>query len=105
MGLAPAVERSLLRIVAHADSARFVDNLTADRYCVRPPVRRLSGANLSAHSLDQRAECLVHVVNLLDLVFAPAEMKAQYRDAPLIDGTGIDVAIGVCVRDHFTAPR
>jgi hypothetical protein len=37
----------------------------------------------------------VHVVDLLNFVFAPPEMKTQHRDAPLIDGIGIDLAVGV----------
>ena len=39
----------------------------------------------------------------LYLGVAPLEMEAQHRDAPLVDALGIDLAIGILVRDHFAA--
>src|SRR5204863_568152 len=58
-----------------------------------------------AHALEDLAEGLLHVAHLVQLVVAPLPVEAQDRDAPLVLHLGIDLAIGLLVRDHLAAAR
>src|SRR4029079_5282806 len=54
-----------------------------------------------AHFRDQRAESLVHVTNLVELVVLPLPVEAQDRNTEAVNDIWIDLAIRVVVRDHL----
>src|SRR6185437_8391962 len=57
------------------------------------------------HLIHQRAERLLHVLALEILVIGPFPVEAQDRNAPLVDGAGIELAVAVLVRDHLAPSR
>ena len=85
--------------------------VTPTSWMMRPPgldaVALLRGRHRrhrrAAHLGDDRAEGLLHVLDLLVLVVAPLEVEAQHRDAPLVDHGRIDLAVAVRVGDHLAA--
>src|SRR5439155_19918632 len=98
------VQHALSGIFSHDDSARFVDDRSAYGNPAALALRIPQSGRGSAHRLDNVHKGLVHMVGLLDLMLGPAPVEAEHRDAPLIDGARIDVAVGVLVGNHLAAP-
>src|SRR5438045_5470888 len=64
-------------------------------------IRRSAIVVSTASSLDNLAECLLHVLRHLDFVVAPLPMKPQHRDSPFIHRGWINFAVAVLVGDHL----
>src|SRR3982074_3740676 len=87
---------------AHAGRADFVNDFAAFENSKR--ILAINGGFCfinAAHSLDDGAESLLHILCLAQFVFRPAKMETQNGDAPLIDNVGIDFAVGMRVGNHF----
>ena len=93
----------LARVAAHDRAADLVDD--------RPPRRDRLARRRSAPGRAPRPpiasmisrERLLHVRGLARLVLRPLPVEAQHRDAPLVLHLGIELAVGVLVRDHLAA--
>jgi hypothetical protein len=81
--LAKSVESRGLGVGAHTNGTDLVRDATLME--MAPATRRRTC------TADWRSACrlarktLVHIRRHLDVVFAPGEVKAQYRDAPSVD--------------------
>src|SRR5215813_2027289 len=103
--LTVAVEHAGFRIGAHARRADFVNDLSAGQNS--KGIRTVdSGLGLigAAHHLDDGLERFLHVLGLTQFVFAPLEMEAQDRNAPLIHTIGVKFAVCIRIRNHLAAP-
>src|ERR1700675_318558 len=106
MSLAVAVYHRSFWIGAHAGSSHFVNDFAAFENSKR--ILAINGGFCcinAAHSLDDGAESLLHILCLAQFVFRPAKMEAQNGDAPLVDNVGIDFAVSVRIGNHLAASR
>src|ERR1041385_8787735 len=67
------------------------------------PVRHSARIVRASGRLRNCTEGFLHVPSHLDFVVTPLPMEAQHRNAPLIDGAGINFAVAVLVRNHLAA--
>src|SRR5260221_9950178 len=91
--------------MSHSRSAELVNDLAAGRDVVVLLLGRHRIENGSAHLGDERAESLLHVANLIQLVIRPFPVEAQHGNSKSIDNVRIDLAIRVVVRNHLAASR
>src|SRR5262249_27253522 len=83
----------------------FVDDLAARRDAIALVLVGHRADRRAAHGLDDLAEGLLHVPDLVDLVVGPLPVEAPDGDAPLVHDRRGDVAVAVVVRDHLAAAR
>src|ERR1700722_1093028 len=103
MGLAILVQGRALGIVAHANRTGFVNRratvIEAVRgWAVGSDVSRVGAASC----FDDGAKRLLHIFRHFYFVLARPPMKTEYWNAPLINNTGIDFAIGIFVGNHLS---
>src|SRR5260221_1928042 len=91
--------------MSHSRSAELVNDLAAGRDVVVLLLGRHRIENGSAHLGDERAESLLHVANLIQLVIRPFPVEAQHGNSKPIDNVRIDLAIRAVVRNHLAASR
>src|SRR5260370_29272042 len=103
--LAPPGRHRGLGVVAHARAAELVDDGAARGDPVAPLGSGHRREHLAPHLGDERAERLLHVFHLLVLVVRPLPVEAEHRNAPLVHGVRIELAVGVVVWNHLAAAR
>ncbi len=82
-----------------------MDDLPAGRDLVVLFLCRHWSERLPAHLRDQRAEGLLHVADLIQLVVGPLPMEAQNRNSKAVDDIGIDLGVAVVVWNHLSPTR
>src|SRR5262249_30681437 len=58
-----------------------------------------------AKLVDNLAECVLHVLRLLDLVIRPLPVKAEHWNSKFVDDVRADPAIAIVCCNHFAAAR
>src|SRR5437867_13170494 len=91
--------------MSHSRSAELVDDLAAGCNVVVLLLGRHRAEDLAAHLRDQRAESLLHVAHLIQLVIRPFPMEAQHRNSETIDNDRVALTVGIVVWNHLTASR
>src|SRR5688500_9159884 len=104
MRLAVRVERRRLRIAAHPDPAQLVNDAPAGRDPVALLLRRHLRERRASHLGDERAEGLLHVLHLIELVIGPLPVEAKHGDPPSVDHVRIDLGIALVVGDLLASP-
>ena len=89
---------------AHDGAAHLVDDRAAGFDRLGPIGIGRARAH-AAHGCDPVGEGPLHVRHLADLVLRPLPVEPQDGDSPLVDHLGIDLAVGIGIRDHLSAPR
>ena len=59
----------------------------------------------AAHLRDERAERLLHVLDLEVFVIGELPVEAEHGDAPFVHDSRIDFAVAAVVGNHLAAPR
>ena len=102
MGLTILVQHRRLGIASHACRPDLVNNDAAIGNPIRTRSARSSRAQKRpAAGFDDGAKSFLHILCHLDFVITPLPVKAQHRNAPLVDCVGIDIAVTVLVGNHL----
>src|SRR5271168_2590409 len=95
-----------LRITSHARRPKLVNDPSTFGDAVgEAPRRRSITREGSSHSLNDRTKGLLHIFRHFDLIVAPCEMEAQYRDAPFVAYLRIDLAVAIGIWNHLSTAR
>src|SRR5580658_1027430 len=103
MRLAVFVQNRFRRIAAHAHSPELMNDLSAVGNTLARHEIGTRRSDFAAHGFEQRAEGVVHVRRLFQLLIGPLEMKTQYRSSVLIYDVGIQLAKSIFIGDLFAA--
>src|SRR5437868_2888114 len=98
------VESGFRRIAAHANGAELVDDLSTPGDSIAFALVGHLVEDLASHLLDERAESLLHVPNLVVLIVRPLPVKTKDRNSVLVLHRWIELAVAAVVRNHLAAP-
>src|SRR5262245_20351493 len=82
-----------------------MNNAAAVQEAIKLFPRRHCFQRRPAKLVDNLAECVLHVLRLLDLVFLPLPVQAEHWNYKFVDDVRVDLAIAIVVCNHFAAAR
>src|SRR5579863_656623 len=106
VSLAVLIQHRGSGMLSHANRAHFVDDDAAIGNAVGILPTGVSVGQVSAaRSFHDGTVSFLHVARHFDFVVAPFPVKAEDRNAPLVDYVRIDFAIAVFVGNHLATTR